>query len=236
VRYWRKGDRFKALSPEEAEDFQHWLAETLPRPSWLHADFQDATERDDEDPEPQDSSDDDDSSGETLFEVSPYPEYESEEGDEDTTLVDQSESEEVEQPAHWSYPLPLTGFHHPQWHTHSWVDANGHIFLIREAQQQQRIAEGYYRIDPCHWVLTHSPPVRRYHLDSGEPVPELRLTTPEGETGWLEDPIEYGAEVAAGWLDEYGDEDGDDGWGDGDYYSEEEEDPWFPNYDPFESY
>lgn len=224
VRYWRKGDRFKALSPEENQDFQDWLNEVLPRPSWVPEGFLNSTEWSDEP-----AGDDYDSSPETLWDESSQAGDESED---ETTLCAQSECE-VE-PTAW-HPLPETGHLNPGWTSYSSVDYTGHMFLIQMAKDLYAEQMGHRRRLPaCNWVMLSTPSVfLRLRLASGEPVPELKLTNPEGQTGWLEDITYYGAADGNSWAD--GDDDEEE-YGTDKVEGSEDDEPWFPDYDPYEAY
>ncbi|KAM7184760.1 hypothetical protein V8F33_012806 [Rhypophila sp. PSN 637] len=110
------------------------------------------------------------------------------------------------------HPFTHTGAHHPDWAEHSWIDENGHILLLRDYDDERFIAQGAKcQRKASTWVVMPSPSVllnrgKRQTLLSGQPVPELILTTPEGEVGWLEDMAYFPGQASWADLDDDDDE------------------------------
>ncbi|KAM7186662.1 hypothetical protein V8F20_011295 [Naviculisporaceae sp. PSN 640] len=96
-------------------------------------------------------------------------------------------------------PLPHTGKFNPMWTMHSSVDRNGHMYLIKQVQDEHDIAMGA-RCDykPNTWVTMptraaagQKPTKMRLQTGDWVQVPELTLTTPSGVTEWLDDTRRY---------------------------------------------
>ncbi|KAK4209432.1 hypothetical protein QBC37DRAFT_54228 [Rhypophila decipiens] len=113
-------------------------------------------------------------------------------GSDDETLFENSEDDEGET----FNPLPLTGAENPSWKGHSSIDVHGQVYVIRDYQNWYHSTNGLRLSTKTSWVVMESPSDllnfgKQQILPSGQTVPELTITTPEGEIGWLEDLAYY---------------------------------------------
>lgn len=178
-KYWRKGDRFKALSTMEVDAVTSWWDNDQPQPVWIHPDYHAEWEYEDA---PEQSSETTDGAGDA------------EEGDDESVTPGGPN------------PLPLTGRWHPTWSQNSSVDVfTGHMYLTQLRSEEYWVAQGYYKCQTCKWVVLPNPSIRaimnsnRVAMATGMLVPELKVTSPDGVVGWLEDLTYYNGETS--WAD-----------------------------------
>ncbi|KAK1752723.1 hypothetical protein QBC47DRAFT_416343 [Echria macrotheca] len=102
-----------------------------------------------------------------------------------------------------SYYDPSPPAPHPSWSLHSFTDAAGHMDTYTNAQQRDPAWREYYSraLPRCSWVLFP----RREMVRRQQGVPELRVTTAEGEEAWPDDLGYYAG--AESWADLDEDED-----------------------------
>ncbi|KAM7184759.1 hypothetical protein V8F33_012805 [Rhypophila sp. PSN 637] len=218
LHYWRKGNKVRAVSPEQVSGLEQWLQVAQPEPAWLHPEY-DAeyiTESSDEEEDVETLQEED---AEVLQEEAPVTQLvmstqletiveDSEENDSDLEDMDsedealytednQDSDSEDEAEDKKPHPLPLTGHWYPGWEKCSGVDSYGHVYLTQMASQEYWKARGLYRAAKCTWAVQETPSIRHI-IESGRKVrsegitiPKLTMTTPEGVTGYLVDTTQY---------------------------------------------
>ncbi|CCC06379.1 hypothetical protein SMACR_00593 [Sordaria macrospora] len=89
------------------------------------------------------------------------------------------------------------------WGDHAFIDETGHLDTYKRVDDAQ-FDPTKQHLHRCHWIGVTEVDKPRQHIkhypgpvdSSGQcpslPVPELTLTTPEGETWWLDDPMPWG--------------------------------------------
>lgn len=170
--YWRMGDRYKALNSEEEADLDNWWNTFQPQPVWVQPEYKKKWQF--ETP-----------TNEEVFEPNVVLSKE--------TSYNPCSS------------LPFTGQLNPRWAFHSGVDHNGQIYLVQKANDEYLLSQGHRILvgQVCKWVAVSSPALRRdtrqKFMATGQPVPELIITSPDGTVDWLDDFTYYNGETS--WAD-----------------------------------
>ncbi|KAM7186666.1 hypothetical protein V8F20_011299 [Naviculisporaceae sp. PSN 640] len=204
--YWRKGDRYKALNAEEEADLENWWSTCKPPAAWVHPEYKTEWTFEPTTSEEPLTSEESSTSEEPL----PSEEPSTSEEVSQSPQTEETDQEEEYSSGYYYHPLPRTGHLHPQWAMHSSVDEEtGHLYLIQKRKDDYWVPQGAWKCQACKWVVLSKPHLRRDTTKkltaTGEPVPELIVTSPEGTVGWPEDLNYYPGEVS--WADLSDDED-----------------------------
>ncbi|KAK3341946.1 hypothetical protein B0T25DRAFT_356311 [Lasiosphaeria hispida] len=78
-------------------------------------------------------------------------------------------------------PLTWTRLENTRWAMHSWIDEDGLMYVVRDHQGPYSLA--CYPSNRCDWLWLGKKEMAKPSLG-----PELKLTTPEGQEFWLDEP------------------------------------------------
>ncbi|KAK0630324.1 hypothetical protein B0T17DRAFT_506803 [Bombardia bombarda] len=129
------------------------------------------------------------------------PNEEAHESEEHEETDEPEEYEEAAEPEKLSW----TWLEHTSWAGHSWIDENGHMYLLSEDDNKTKIAKGVRLSDnkpQDTWAMMPRPELQSRGTLNGQPSPSLTLTTPEEEKFWPEDMAYYPGQVRWANLDD----------------------------------
>ncbi|KAK0630325.1 hypothetical protein B0T17DRAFT_506804 [Bombardia bombarda] len=137
-----------------------------------------------------------------MEEGSSAPEIAGPNSDDGTVYSDSESNEEDDEPERltWTY-LECT-----EWASHSWIDQNGDLYVLRDLKDAATRAAGSRLQGPgSGWTLLPQPNLLRQTTSEENSDPVLMLTTPEGDEMWPEDMTYYPGQTS--WADLVGDDD-----------------------------